>query len=161
MIKIFILLVMIISANAQAEKKEYNVLINNIVLGKISDFSTINNGYLVAKPTNFLVKLFTSFDNYIIYEENKKPNIQGDNKYKKDKYLLLSIVRELIKNRPEYKLIDGPKYKLIVKCKDDKCTYERIHKKSNTSNFGYLNFENNIFDEIYDEKSQASFKRVQ
>jgi hypothetical protein len=160
MIRLLIVVTLFISANADLPKQEYYVLKNDIVLGKIDDFSTIDSGYLVAKPTNLLLRLFTSFDHYVIYEEGEKPNIQGETKYKRDKYLLLNIVRELIKERPKYKLIDDKKYKLIVQCKKDKCTYERIHKKTNTSNSGYLYFENNVFDEIFDEKSQASFKRI-
>ena len=125
MIKLLIIITMIISVNANLTKKEYYVLKNDITLGIINDFSTINQGYLSAKPTNVILKLFTSFDNYIIYEEGKKPNIAGDNEYKKDKYLLLSIVKEVIKNRPKYKVIENYKYKLIIKCKNDKCTYEK------------------------------------
>ena len=101
--------------------KEYNILYGTMVLGKIADFTTINKGYLIGKPTSGLLKLLISWDNYIIYEELKKPNISGENKYKKDKHLLLGLVRKLSKSRPKYQEIEKKKYKLIIKCTKNRC----------------------------------------
>ena len=157
--KILILLIGAIYLVA-VPNKEYNILYGNMVLGKIADFSTINKGYLIAKPTNSLLKLFVSWEHYIIYEELKKPQLDGNNKYKKDKHLLLGLVRELRNDRPEYKIIEKKKYRLIVTCKNDKCDYKRIDKDDGEVTKGFLTFSNNSLKELYDEDSDLSFKRL-
>ncbi len=157
--KIVILFISIISLFA-TPNKEYNILYGSIILGKISDFSTINKGYLIGKPTNGVLNFLISWDNYIIYEESKKPNITGDNKYKKDKHLLLSLVRELSKNRPKHKIIEKKKYRLFISCKDEKCDYQRIDKKNGKITKGFLTFTDDILNVLYDEESTLSFKRL-
>ncbi len=157
--KLLIVLISFVTLYANSNS-EYYILKNSITLGKINDFSTINDGYLIAKPTNKVLKWFISWNHYVLYEKDKKPYIQGEIKYKKDKYFLLSLVRELTKNRPKDKLLESKKYKLIIKCNGGKCNYTKINKKTQISSLGFLNFSNNSLEELYDEASQISFKRI-
>ncbi len=142
------------------QSKEYYILYNKITLGKISDFSTINKGYLIGESTNGFMNLFTKYENYIIYEDKNKPEVKGDNKYKKDKYLLLSLIKTLTKIQPAYQVFTKDHFKMIVKCNNGKCIYDRINQNDNKSYKGYLTFTNNILDEIYDSQSKISFKRI-
>ena len=159
MIKLLVIVLSFISLYA-APSAKYNVINSGVTLGQISDFSTINKGYLVAKPTNGLLKLFISFENYVIHEKAKKPNIAGENKYKEDNHLLLNLIRELTDDQPAEKTIESKTHKLLIKCIDGKCTYKRINKKTDDSSSGYLNFLNNEFLELYDDSSGLSFKKI-
>ena len=140
---------------------DYNIVYKSITVGRIKDFSTIKNGYLIGKPTNSILKLLTPWDNYIIYQEGKKPNIKGDNKYKKDKHLLLHLINKLSKSQPKYQKFETKKYKLVIRCKDGICNYIRTNKYKNSTTKGYLSFTNNILEELKDYDSHLAFKRVE
>jgi len=138
---------------------DYNIIYKGITLGRIKDFSTIKSGYLIGKPTNSILRLLTPWDNYIIYQEGKKPNIKGDNKYKKDKHLLLHLINKLSKSQPKYQKFETKKYKLVIRCKDGICNYIRTNKYKKITTKGYLSFSNNILEELKDYDSRLAFKR--
>jgi len=74
---------------------DYNIIYNGIKVGKIKDFSTIKDGYLIGKPINLFMGFFVPWDNYIIFQDGKKPTIKGKNKYKKDRHLILELINRL------------------------------------------------------------------
>jgi len=139
---------------------EYNIIYKGIIVGRIKDFSTIKNGYLIGKPTNSILRLLTPWDNYIIYQEGKKPKIKGDNKYKKDKHLLLHLINKLSKFQPNYKIISTKKYRLIIRCKNGKCRYQRTNKYKNITTDGYLIFKNKQLEILRDNDSKLAFEIV-
>jgi hypothetical protein len=138
--------------------KDYLITYGDITLGKIDNINTIKEGYLVAKPTNKFLRYLLRFDHYIIYEEGKKPSIEGDNKNKKDKYLILKLVNELQSNRqPNIKMAKNSQT-IDVHCKINKCTYTRTKKKKEFT--GYINFtQENELDIICDNESNICIKR--
>ena len=142
------------------QTNEYHITYNGITLGKISDFSTIHKGYIIGKPTNGFLSFLAPFDNYIIHEVNNKPNVLGDNKYKKDKYLLLDLIRKLTKLQPKNEVFLKNHYEVNVTCNSSKCAYTRLNKKKNKIYEGYLTFTNNILDEMCDDESNICFKRI-
>ncbi len=145
---------------AQEQDRVYNISYNGISVGKIKDFSTINQGYLIGRPVNRILGFFVPWENYVIYEENKKPIVKGKNKYKKDKHLLLRLIKELTKVRPKQQIIETKKYKLVINCTKNRCDYKRTNKYKLKTSSGYLTFFDNFLKELYDEDAKLSFKRV-
>ncbi|HIP12564.1 MAG TPA: hypothetical protein EYG97_03330 [Arcobacter sp.] len=139
---------------------EYYVKYNDYTIGKITNFDTIEKGYLVAKPTGFLFSSLFPFENYIIYENGKQPKLKQKNKYKKDKYFLLDLVRQLSTARPKYKTYEKDNFSIQIKCDNSRCTYTRYDKKQNKFYDGYLTFTNKTLDKIYDSESTISFERI-
>ena len=63
MYKIIVLFVLAIVSSYASQTKQYYIKYKGISVGTISDFSTINRGYLVGKPVGGLLGAFISFDN--------------------------------------------------------------------------------------------------
>ncbi len=138
----------------------YYIQYKGITLGKISDFSTINQGYLLGKTSDNIFSLLIPYDHYIIYEDHK-PQVLGKNKYKKDKYYLLNLIRTIQKEKPSSKIYLNEKYKITVQCKESKCTYSRYHLTKKETTGGYLYFrDDSMLDEMCDDASQICFKKV-
>ncbi len=140
---------------------KYNIKLHGIKVGTIDNFSTIDKGYLVGKPKGGLLNLLTPFDNYIIYEPNKKPELKGKNKYKKDKYLLLELIKQLQNSQPKHKIFTKDHYEINMSCKNSVCTYVRLNKKKQKRYDGYLSFKDGILLEICDDESGICFKRIE
>ncbi|SHO81731.1 hypothetical protein MNB_SV-15-1526 [hydrothermal vent metagenome] len=138
-----ILLIFIINLPLFAD---YTISYNGIKVGKIKDFSTIKNGYLIGKPINSFMGFFVPWDNYIIFQEGKKPIIKGKNRYKKDKHLILELINRLSKSKPTYKEFESKKYRLIIRCKDGVCNYIRSNKYKKSSSKGYREYLNDFRD---------------
>jgi len=143
-----------------SSKDQYSIKLHGITVGIISDFSTIDKGYLVGKPLGGLLSVLTPFDYYVIFEPNKKPNIKGKNKYKKDKYLLLDLIKQLENNQPTHKIFKKNHYEINMNCKNSICTYVRLNTKKQKSYNGYISFKDGILNEICDDESGICFKRV-
>jgi hypothetical protein len=135
----------------------YSIEYRGIKLGEIKNFETINKGYLIGESVGGLIRSIVPFDNYIIYEKNK-PEKKGKNKYKKDNNMILEIVRIVTKEKPELKIIKKNNKVLTIKCKNDKCKYER--KNKNNMSKGFINLKNNKLEEICDEKSKVCIKII-
>ncbi|MEA3497559.1 MAG: hypothetical protein U9R16_00735 [Campylobacterota bacterium] len=160
MFKFLLLILMSITSLYANFDNKYNVYKSGISLGVSNNFNTLNKGYIVLIPTNKILKIFISFDKYIIYEEGKKPNIKGDNKYKRDKHMLLNLIRELSSKQPQSQTLEDEKYILSIECKDGRCDYKKTYKKKEKTSTGYLDFNNNSLYELYDKESGISFKRI-
>ena len=159
--RVFIVfLMLIVFLSAEESYKVYNIAYNGISVGKIRDFSTIDRGYLIGRPINKVLGFFVPWSNYIIYEEGKKPKVKGKNKYRKDKHLLLRLIKELTKTRPKHKVIKTKKYKLVITCTENRCDYKRTNRYKSKTSSGYLIFFDNCLKELYDKDAKLSFKRV-
>ncbi|MBT3280466.1 MAG: hypothetical protein HOF69_00060 [Campylobacteraceae bacterium] len=161
MIKLVPILLLSMISLFGISNNEYYIQYKGITLGKISDFSTIDKGYLIGKPVGGILGAFITFDNYIIHEAGKKPKIKGDNKEKKDKYLLLSLIRKIQKEQPKHTVFKKDNYEITIECKNSKCTYSRLNTKKQKTYTGYMNFKNNILDVMCDDESHICFKQVQ
>jgi hypothetical protein len=157
---IALLLFVLVSLNA-TQAKQYHIKYKGITVGTIADFTTIDKGYLIGKPVGGILGAFISFDHYIIHEKNKKPKQDGKIKYKLDKYMLLSIIRNLANSQPSHQSLIKDHYKLEINCKDSQCKYIRYNTIKDKSYNGHLNFQNGILEEMCDDESGICFKLIQ
>jgi hypothetical protein len=161
MYKIIGLLLFVVVSLSATQTNQYYIKYKGITLGTIDDFTTIDKGYLIGKPVGGLLGAFVSFDHYIIHEPNIKPKLDGKSKYKLDKYMLLSIIRNLATTQPTHQLLTKDHYRLEINCKDSQCKYTRYNTLKNKSYSGHLNFQNGILEEICDDESSICFKLIQ
>ena len=153
--KFIILLILIFNLLFSKNTSDYYINYFGVNVAKIENIETLENGFLVAKPTVF--QWFLKKDKYILYSKDK-PKIIGDNKYKKDNYSILKMLKILNKKRYKKQKIESKKYKLIVNCSNNYCKYIRIYKKNKMIKKGYIKYKNNKLIEMYDEYTNVKIK---
>lgn len=137
----------------------YYVTYGSITLGDIKNIDTIKDGYLIATPSSSFIKFILGFDNYVIYQENKKPKVKGDTKYKKDKYLILNLINKLQLKREKKQTFKKNNQSITILCKNDICTYIRKNLSKNKTYKGRIIFKNDKFISICDNQDDICIKR--
>jgi len=156
MIKIVLLVFLYISSYASAN---YKITYKNITLGDIKNMDTIKEGYLIAVPASSWMKYILGFDKYALYEDSKKPKINGDVKYKKDKYMLLTVIYKLGIDRKSQILRKNNKI-LAINCYGYKCNYIVTKEGSDIKDKGHIYYDKqNNLQEICDYKSSICIKK--
>jgi hypothetical protein len=144
---------------ANENNTQYYIKYNSMKIGKIKNFNTIKDGYLVGEKIDSLATMFLSFDNYIIYSSNK-PQVAGKNKYKKDKNSILKIINTVQNEMPRYKVIENNKMIITIRCNNNRCNYIKVDKAKNKFSDGYIIFKNNTIDTICDTRSNITFEKI-
>ncbi len=139
---------------------KYYITYDDMTLGKLTNINTIKDGYLVAVPTSSWLKFVFNFDNYIVYEENKKPKITGKNKYSKDKHYILELVNTLSKNRKEFQEFKRNDNLITIRCENNTCNYTRYNEIKKEKYKGILKFNSdNTLKMICDYKSDICIEQ--
>jgi len=155
--KLFIILIFI---NIAFANNTYHVTYGSMTLGDIKDINTIKKGYLIAVPSNSFIKFVLGFDKYVIYENDNKPNLKGDVKYKKDKYLILSLINSLSKNKKPTQTFAKDNQSITINCQNNLCTYVRRNLKNKKEYKGTISFNNhNQFISICDNQDDICIKQ--
>ena len=154
--KIILSILLVIYANAS---DTYKITYSGMTLGDIKNMATIQDGYLVAVPSSYWMKIILGFDKFVLFQENKKPKTSGDVKYKKDKYMLLTVIYNLSKNRKSQVIKKGNNI-LAINCNGNKCNFIRSKKNKNKRFKGHIYFnKNNTLKEICDYDSDICISK--
>ena len=154
--KLILAILFIVYANAS---DTYKITYGSMTLGNIKNMDTIKDGYLVAVPSSYWTKLILGFDKFILYQNNKKPNTKGNVKYKKDKYMLLTVIYNLSKDIKS-QIIKKDNRILAINCNGLKCNYIRTKENSKEKYRGHIYFDkNHKLSEICDNKSEICIKK--
>jgi hypothetical protein len=144
---------------ANKETPQYIIKYNSMKIGKIKNFNTIKDGYLIGEKIDSLTTMFLPFDNYIIYSNNK-PKVSGKNKYKKDNSSILKIINSVQNKMPRYKVIEDKKTIITIRCNNNRCDYIKVDKLKNKFSDGYIILKDNLINIICDTRSNISFERI-
>jgi len=156
--KIIFLILLFVYSNASTNNI-YKITYNNMTLGDIKNMKTIKDGYLIAVPSSYWMKLILGFDKFVLFQENKKPSLTGDVKYKKDKHLLLTVIYNLSKDRKSQVIKKGNNI-LAINCNGTKCNYIRSKINKNKKFKGHIYFDkNNNLEEICDYDSDICISK--
>jgi hypothetical protein len=154
--KIILILLFVIYANAN---NTYKITYKNMTLGDIKNMNTIKDGYLIALPSSSWMRYILGFDKFVLFQEHKKPKANGKVRYKKDKYMLLSVIYNLSKNIKSQTLEKDNRV-LKIKCNGKKCTYTRTKNGKQKIYKGHIYFDkNNKLVEICDNDSGICIKK--
>lgn len=151
-------LILLLMITLQLNAKTFQIELKGMNIGKISDITTIEKGYLKAKARNFLVRLALGSKYLVLYDERVHPTNQKNIKYKKDSNKILFLISYAMHNdiptNGFHLKINDKKYIQLEKFQDynssGKISFKYFSNKKLKSN-GYIKIKNQKFVEFVDD----------
>lgn len=139
----------------------YSVYFTGIKLGEAKNFDTLNDHYLKADVTNSVARLLLGRDTFIFHDEEF--NLQKDEeniKYKKDKNLIIELLRRAVNNelKPGRIVINDKKFIDVTFDKNYKFKYTSDKKIKSE---GYFIIEDGVLTKFIETKNNIEISQNQ